>query len=529
MRYFLYCRKSSEAEDRQVLSIESQRDEMNRLASSWPDVTIVETLEESMSARTPGRPIFNSMLKRIEKGEAEGIISWHPDRLARNSMDGGRVIYLLDQARLKDLRFATFSFENSSQGKFMLSIIFGYSKYYVDNLSENIRRGIRTKLQHGWLPGTPPAGYLNEPVLRTIVPDPDRFSLLRRMWELMLSGTYLPREIRNIATSQWGLRTRRRKRTGGKPLSLSAVYDMFSNPFYAGIITRHGATYPGKHQPMVTLDEFEKVQELLGRPGRPRPKQRTFAFTGLMRCGNCGCSITAEEHTKRSGLRFVYYRCTRRRGPCAEPPISLPDLERQILLFLDSITIDDEMHRWIIGRLDRYAKEDGQRNDASRDSLQAALQAVSRQAENLTKLRVRDLISDEEFAGERESLQNEKVRLVQRLNSDEGLADWVEPARMLVLFSNRAVAWFSEGNLEVKRLVFSVASLNPTLSVRQLNVDARKPFERRANSASIPVRWSLVKDVRTRWHAHDPELIQMIAAIRRLLTLVEPDSLAQAA
>lgn len=494
---------------------------MKRLAASWSDATIVATLEESMSARKPGRPIFEAMLKRVEKGEADGIIAWHPDRLARNSVDGGRIIYLLDNGVLKDLRFATFSFENTSQGKFMLSIIFGYSKYYVDNLSENIRRGLRTKLEHGWLPGTPPAGYLNEPVLRTIVPDPERFPLLRRIWELMLTGTYSPRHILDLATNQWGLRSKKRKRTGGKPFSLSAVYDMFSNAFYAGIITRRGKTYPGKHQPMVTLDEFDRVQALLGRPRLARPKVRKFAYTGMMRCGGCGCSITAEEHTKPSGLVFVYYRCTRRKAKCVQPPISLPDLERQILDFLESITVPDEVHQWVLARLNRWAREDSNREAQSRQRVQDTLNAVSQQIDNLTKLRVRDMISDEEFTKEREALQNERRRLAQRIEAQD-VNGWFEPARLLVSFSNRALFWFSEGNREVKRLILAVAGLNPTLMDRQLSIDVRKPFKKRSESGKIPTGWSMVKDVRTLWQAQDQEFLGAVAALQRLAELVNP-------
>lgn len=529
MRYFLYCRKSSDSEDRQVLSIESQREEMMRLAASWADVTIVETLEESMSARKPGRPIFDAMVKRIEKGEADGIIAWHPDRLARNSIDGGRIIYLLDGGRLKDLRFATFSFENNSQGKFMLSIIFGYSKYYVDSLSENIRRGLRTKLQHGWLPGLAPAGYLNEPELGTIVPDPERFPLLRRMWELMLTGCYSPRQILDMATDQWGFRTKRRKRTGGRPLSLSSLYEIFTNAFYAGTITRHGETYPGKHAPMVTLDEFDRVQAILGRPRLARPQVRTFAFTGLMRCGGCGCAITAEEHVKPSGLRFVYYRCTRRKVRCTQPPIPLRELEHQIIAFLESISINDEFQQWVTARLDRSAKEEATLDESSQRSLQAALDAVNRQVENVTKLRVRDLISDEEFTKERETLQNEKRRLVQRLETGDSGDSWFEPARLLVLFSNRGVSWFSEGNVEVKRLILTVAGLNPTLLDRQLNVDARKPFQRWTKATQIPSMSSIVEDVRTLWRARDPEFAEMVATLRRLVSLVEATDAARAA
>src|SRR3990172_4940446 len=100
-----------------------------------------------MTAKTPGRPIFNNLLDRIERGEANGILAWHPDRLARNSVDGGRVIYLLDCQKLRFLKCPTFWFENTPQGRFMLNVAFGQAKYYVDNLSENIRRGMRQKLR----------------------------------------------------------------------------------------------------------------------------------------------------------------------------------------------------------------------------------------------------------------------------------------------------------------------------------------------------------------------------------------------
>jgi DNA invertase Pin-like site-specific DNA recombinase len=499
-RYFTYCRKSSEDQEHQMLSIESQRLELNKYAEK-EHLTIVAIKEEAKSAKSPGRPVFNDLLKRIERGEADGILAWHPDRLARNALDGGQIIHFLDRGKLVNLRFPTYTFENTPQGKFMLAIVFGQSKYYVDSLSENVRRGNRTKREKGWLPGRAPTGYLNvttEAGEKIIGSDPARFSLVKRIWGLLLSGGYSVAQIHELAERELGLRTPQRKRRGGSPLSLSGLYRVFTNPFYAGQIQHENQWYPGRHEPMISVAQFEKAQVLLGRTTAPRSKSHEFAYTGLIRCGNCQGSVTAEGKVNRHGSHYVYYHCTHhKRGiKCGEKSIEEIQLQKQIAAFLKTIYLERHEVDQALAVIEEERKAERNAGAGIKVSLERAIATSVRNSDNLTKLVYREMIGDDEFVRQRAALMREQAGLNQRLQQ-LNTEQWVEPSQRLVLFSNRALFWLVHGSIDEKRLIVATVGSNPTLLAKTLSIHARNPFLVLQESQGIRDWSTIVNDVRT--------------------------------
>jgi len=188
-KYFLYARKSTEDDDHQIMSIEAQVFELREFAKK-ENLEILEEFTEAKSAKKPGREKFNEMMAKIEKSDGVGILAWHPDRLARNSVDGGKIIYLVDTSKIVSLRFPTFWFEPTPQGLFMLQVAFGQSKYYSDNLIENIKRGIRQKLRRGeWLTKAP-FGYVNNSKTRKIEPDPVKSKIIVKAFEEFSTGKH---------------------------------------------------------------------------------------------------------------------------------------------------------------------------------------------------------------------------------------------------------------------------------------------------------------------------------------------------
>ncbi len=429
-KYFIYARKSTDVEDKQVLSIEAQIAELRKYAKD-NQLTVVDTIIEKKSAKVPGRPKFGSMLARIEAGEASGIISWHPDRLARNSIDGGQIVYLLDQTHLQSLKFPTFWFENTSQGKFMLSIAFGQSKYYIDNLAENTKRGLRQKIRRGEFPGLAPIGYINDVRIHTIAVDKRRAPLVRQAFELYAQGDKRLVDIADFLASK-GVTTR-----GGLTLKKDRIKKMLTNPIYYGHFRYAGEVYEGKHTPIIAKKLFDRVQATLERRGHKRKgMNEPQALCGLLACGGCGMAITAErkvKHQKNGNTHeYVYYRCSRKHKTivCKEPTITEPDLVAQLSGILWGYALPKP---WTV-ELETMLTEDEKKAEQSSAvfiaDAQSKVHGLQSKLQRLLDSYLDQDIDQDTYRAKQAELMSEKKSLEEQIGKlTLAGAAWVEPMR----------------------------------------------------------------------------------------------------
>lgn len=478
--FFLYARKSSEREDRQVQSIEDQINHFKKAVSS-SNIEIKEVFSEARSAKKPfNRPVFSEMLKRIEKGEANGIICWKLDRLARNPVDAGTITWLLQTGIIKHIKTFDGGFY-PTDNVLLMSVEFGIANQYIIDLRKNCRRGMEGKANRGWMPGCATLGYMNEKEEHTIVPDKERFPLVRQMWEMMLSGNYTPQQIRKIANEQWGFRTPKRKLMGGKELCNNVMYKMFGNIFYTGMFRWSGTLYPGNHTPMITVEEYDRVQVLLGRKGNPRAQHHEFAYTGLIKCNICQSMFTATEKrkfVKASGQykTYGYYHCNRKRKmavKCTNMPITIFDLEAQLEMEMERYTIAPEFLTWALEFLQKEKGTLTEETTRIKAMLLQSLTESQKELDNLTRMRYRELINDETFIKEKNVLTDNITKLKTQLREDINYDEkWIELTEKAFYFATYARQTFINGSIEAKREVFTTLGSNYQLKDKQLIFEA---------------------------------------------------------
>ena len=476
-----YGRKSTESEDRQVLSLESQLDKGRDLAKSL-GVRLDESniLSESKSAKVTGkRAQFSELLRRIECSEINAIIVWHADRLSRNAIDSALLIDMMDRGKLIEIVTPGQTFRNTPFDKFMFMLQCTQAKMENDKKGIDVKRGLMKKAEMGALPNLAPIGYGNDKFglkgEKKIPRDPNSFDLVRKCWELMLTGNYSQSKIREIATEEWGLRTKY-----GKKMAHSGIYWMFKNPFYYGMFEfpkDSGQWWQGTHDPMITTEEFDRVQALLGRHGRPRPKNHIFEFTGMARCAECGCAITAETKTKRQKNgnvhTYIYYHCTKRRDPkCTQGAIEVTELKKQIVAEIDSIEIPPEFHTFAMKWFRAENEREGREQQTVLGSQQKVYNAVVAKLSNLFDMRSGGEISSEDFAAKQTEYLAEKKRLKKNLDlTDNRVDQWNRTSDEMLTFIEQAKVRFEKGTLQTKRTILSTIGSNLLLKDKKLSID----------------------------------------------------------
>ena len=346
VRYCLYARKSTESEERQILSIDSQIKEMLLLAER-EGLEIVAMKRESHSAKETGqRPIFNEIILDIQQGKFNGILTWAPDRISRNAGDLGKIVDLMDQKLLLEIRTYGQRFTNNPNEKFLLMILGSQAKLENDNRGINIKRGLRTRVEMGLWPGMAPIGYLNQKILDKkcqVIIDPDRAPVIRKMFEKMAYDKWSGRKIYHWLKFELNF-----KSIGNHNLALSNIYRILQNPFYYGVFEypkKSGNWYQGKHETTIDKELFDKVQEQLNRDHIIRTSHE-FAFTKLMVCGLCGSSVSAEEKYKQlkdgTTNKYIYYGCCRSKDRhCKSTYLREEELIGQLVRLLDQIDFNN--------------------------------------------------------------------------------------------------------------------------------------------------------------------------------------------
>jgi len=346
LRYCLYARKSTEAEDKQALSIESQVKEMQTLALR-ECLHVVEVKRESHSSKEVGqRPVFNQMIEDVRQQKINAILTWAPDRLARNAGDLGAIVDLMDKKMLLDIRTYGQRFTNNPNEKFLLMILGSQAKLENDNKAVNVKRGLRTRCEMGWRPGVAPTGYLNEKHVDKKCQcriDPRRAPVIKQMYEKVAYESWSGRKV-----YRW-LKEIDFKTKTGKHLVLANIYLLLRNHFYYGTFefpVGSGHWYQGKHTPIIDKELFDKVQSCLNENYIPKTESKEFAFTKLIKCGYCGAGITADEKFKKlrdGGVnRHVYYFCTKKgKDECKNPYINETDLIAELIELMDKVNLDE--------------------------------------------------------------------------------------------------------------------------------------------------------------------------------------------
>ena len=472
LKYFLYIRKSTDDNTHQVLSLPAQRSEFE-IFLRRERLEVVESIEESRTAKAPGRPLFNEMLDRIEQGEANGILCWDIDRLYRNPVDDGRVRWMLQRGVIASIRTPGREYLPRDAGMLM-AVEGGRAVEHNLSFTKGLARTRDEKLRRGQWPGAlAPLGYVFDHLTKNIAPHTGEAEIVRTIYSEVATGR-IGLHAAGQRLSELGVKSR-----GGIPYSKSVTRKILTNRLYVGIMVWKGQAYEGKHKPLIPLELFEAVQKAIKVRSKPRKvrKGHQFPFCGVFRC-SCGSMMTAQWAKGHGGL-YRYYRCTRKGlAPCNEPYLREEGVVSQTLAKLGSGLSQTEAAE-VNAIIDEAAKTELGAAAAAVQTTAKALEETEEKLRKLTHCLLNGIVDEDSYRLSKDDLIVEKTRLKQEKQRLQRRHEnsWIEPTRRVINTLETLGKNDSSLNLpEIAELVQEIGT-NPRISRKTVSFSISEPYD----------------------------------------------------
>lgn len=447
MKYFIYCRKSSEEDTRQTQSLGTQQRILIDLATKQ-DLEIVDIIKESKSARSDSnRPLFANMLERVQQGEADAILVVHTDRLARNFIEAGMIMKMIEARTLQEVRTPTQVYKDVPSLMYM-GFDFVFASHYSRDLSVKVKAGNKSKLLAGEYPTYAPVGYVNVRPGKGIEPDPIRAPFITRAFELFATGDYSIRNLTELLNKE-GFRSRK-----GNAKSVSSIHRMLTNPEYYGVIRRKGKLYPGNHKPLVSKQLFDDVQDIINgrsKTEKARRQEHKFVYRDFLVCDVCGCKVTAGV----AKGKYIYYRCTNAKGECNQHRRywNKQHVQDEFAEFFEDFTLDPVRAEKSFAVYQKQQQKEADHKGNSHTAIKSQMESLKRRLERLEEMYLDERISDKRYDERRTEYQNELAQL-KVLLKQQNKRETETTLELVADLKNQAVQLdyvFKNGDDQVKR------------------------------------------------------------------------------
>ena len=473
----LYVRVSSKKQEDEGFSIPAQIKLLQAYAQK-NNIKIVKMFEENISAGKAGRKAYNAMLEYIKQNGIKDVLVEKTDRIYRNFKD-----YVVLEDYDLTIHLVKEGVVLNKNSRSHEKLVHGFkvllAKNYLDNLSEEVRKGLEEKVAQGYYPQKAPVGYknvVNENKKKIIVPDKEKAPFVQRLFELYSTGAYSVDELR-MKLFKEGFNH------NGKPYSKPRLLYVLKDVFYIGKFTYKGVLHDGKHDGIVDLETFNKVQKMFNQ-SKARSHDVEFAYTGLLTCGHCGCQLTAEL---KKG-KYIYYHCTGKRGgTCKSDLIREEKLDEVFLNLIDKLpNPEDGLFEELKQAIVEIRKLKSDYEETSTEEIMKQINRIQKRLDNLYTDKLDGNITQEYWEEKHNAWFREKEDLINKLHTLNNTArTFEEGSNLLENFCKYARQEFLQANAKKKQAILKMLGSNFVYKDKEVSVTLTSVFNYLINNRFV--------------------------------------------